>query len=299
MNNFFLLILLSIFILNNSFADEKLKIGISVPLTGPLASMGDSFVKGIELFKQDYPVKYDKLKLFIQDHKYEGKEAVNSFHFLNNTKKVDYMIFWGNTPSSVIGPLSKKYKVKTIALSSSPISKDNEYLISFAPITKYIKSLSNHIDNIKSKKPAAITINLGNAEEAVYLLEKELSEKLKIELVSNEETNFLPILSRLKKYGADSITLFVMPKIAEIFAKQASQLKINMPIIGGDIFALKSFKENFKKYLPNLYISYGYVKDGFLEKYKKLDSETPYFFETASAYSMMLVMSEISLIKGD
>ena len=59
--------------------NQKIKVGLFVPLSGPIAEYGLALQTGIEIFQKKHPKLADKFEILIEDSKYEARTAVSIF----------------------------------------------------------------------------------------------------------------------------------------------------------------------------------------------------------------------------
>lgn len=74
-----ILVLVSFFIAPTLVA-EPFKVGVIVPLSGPLAEYGMAIVNGITLAKEQYPEKLKSRDFSIEDSAYKTTQALAAFN---------------------------------------------------------------------------------------------------------------------------------------------------------------------------------------------------------------------------
>lgn len=102
----------------------NLKIGLSLPLSGPLQEYGiavkNAFgMVGEELGMEGYELVYE-------DNQFDGKSAVTTFKSLTEVKKVDMIYLWGEVGLYSVAPLSTSKKVPILAMSVDKRSVKNQ-----------------------------------------------------------------------------------------------------------------------------------------------------------------------------
>lgn len=274
-------------------ADEKVHVGYSLPLSGALAPMGEAFKKGVDLYFEDHAGDRAKISVVYDDHRYDGKAAVSSCQKFISVDKVNFLVVWGNTPAGVCAPIAERAHAPTLVLSMNPDALDRTYVTSLGPnmgkmvaeVVKYFKTQT------KAKNPAAVTINIGNALEAVKLIKEGLGGKLFEKVVMTEEQDFRTIIAVLKSQNIDAAMLFLLPEQAMSFARQAAELNFIVPIVGGDVFADDEFRRNFSGILPSLSLVYGAADTKFVDRLRAKYGNASYFFESACGYAVMELIS--------
>lgn len=121
MNRVFLSILIGAFLLSSVQASEPIRVGVSLPLTGSLAHVGEAVVIGIHSHIDQINAKGgiygQKIQLEIMDDHYDPlKTVANTIQLIEN-KKVDLLFCYvGTDPVKQILPILKKRRAETILL---------------------------------------------------------------------------------------------------------------------------------------------------------------------------------------
>ena len=105
-------------------AQETIKIGMTQPLTGPVAASGNYVANGakiaVDVINAKGGVLGKKLELILEDNKSNPKEAVNAVEKLILRDKVPLLIgAWSSTYTLAIMPKLIEYKVPLIVETSS------------------------------------------------------------------------------------------------------------------------------------------------------------------------------------
>ncbi len=273
-----------------SFADDKepTQVGMVIPLSGPLAEMGASFRRGVELYRADHPEA--QVSFVFEDHKYDGKSAVTALHALRAQKDVELVVVWGNAPSSAAAPVAEQQKLPMLAVSMNPDARGRKFVVSLgSPIERVANTVVEKLRSSGTLHPGAVVIDIGNALEAIELIDRGLGGGALKKIVANEEVDFKPILSQFKSRSIDGIVLFLLPQQALTFLKQAKQMEYFPHIIGGDVFAVESFQKEALEFTQKASLVYGAVNPDFRERLSKIPDGSSYFFEAATGYSVAAI----------
>jgi len=92
------------------------KIGVSLPLTGPLAEYGEAVRNGIDLALEDQPGLRTKVRFIYEDNSYDAKKAVGNLQKLVDVDGINLFLVWGNEPALSVAPVAEQRKVPTITL---------------------------------------------------------------------------------------------------------------------------------------------------------------------------------------
>ena len=90
---------------------ENITCGVVVPLTGGLASLGNSIKNSIQLASE----KFDKEKhvsFLFEDDQYLPKNTTSAVTKFTQVDRVQCLIVFGSTPSIAVSDLAEKAKVR-------------------------------------------------------------------------------------------------------------------------------------------------------------------------------------------
>ncbi len=106
---------LFLFVCSQTVAAETLQLGMSAPLTGPAADIGQQYAKGAQLafhhFNQQGGVAGRQIELLLRDDGYEPLQTVENTRFFLQQAKVFALFGYVGTPTSAaVLPLLRKYR---------------------------------------------------------------------------------------------------------------------------------------------------------------------------------------------
>ncbi len=285
---------------NGNGGAETIKIGLNYELSGGVATYGQSIVQGIELafeeINKDGGVLNKKIEAVKIDNKSDSQEAANVSTKLATKEKVALMLgpaTSGNTKAAT--PPATQYKVPLISASATADdvtvdknSKVRDYIFktcfsdSFQGVI-----MANFAYNDLSAKNAAILQDASS--DYSKGLTKSFKEKYAAlggkvvdeEAYKSKDTDFKAVLTKIK--AANPSVLFVPGYYEEVglIVKQAKELGLNVPVIGGDGYDSPKLVELAGKdaldqvYYTNHYSSLDTTaevvkfKDAFKTKYSK------------------------------
>lgn len=242
---------------NNSTAgsSDVIKIGVFEPLTGANAGGGALELEGIKLANKLYPeVLGKKVELVIADNKSEKVEAANAAAKLVEKDKVTAIVgSWGSSLSMAAGDIVKKAQIPAVGTScTNPlVTKGNEYYFRVCFIDPFQGTvMANYAFNKLNAKKVAIVQEvssdyaIGLAKFFTDAFKKLTGDEGSIIEVANYNTgdqDFTAQLTNIKSKNPDAI--FAPGNFTEsaLVIKQARELGINCPIIGGDTWETPEF----------------------------------------------------------
>jgi len=238
-------------------AEDVIKIGVFEPLTGANAAGGELELEGIKLANKLYPeVLGKKVELVIVDNKSDKVEAATAAARLVEKDKVCAIIgSWGSSLAMAAGDIVRNAKVPAMGTScTNPlVTQGNDFYFRVCFIDPFQGVvMSNYAFNKLGAKKAAIVQEVSN-DYAVGLakfftdnFKKLTGDENSIVAVANYNTgdqDFTAQLTNIKAQNPDVI--FAPGNFTEsaLVIKQARQLGIKTPFIGGDTYETPEFAE--------------------------------------------------------
>ena len=225
---------------SNQTKTEAIKVGAVIPLTGEVATYGESLKKGFDLAVAEDSGKY---QIIYEDSRADKNTGISALTKLIGSDKVKFVL--GDATSGVmlaIAPIAEKNKVilfDAIATSDAIIIS-GDYVFRNAP-SNYKQAIKAAAFITKDLKVKDIAIIYNQTDYGVNLSDKFKSELKQQNIVALYEagyqdgtTDFKTILSKLKSTNAKAV--FVPGNYEETanMLKQAKQMGITIPFIGTD-----------------------------------------------------------------
>lgn len=240
---------------SSSSNSNEIKIGVFEPMTGANAAGGALEIEGIKLANELYPeVLGKKVKLVIVDNKSDKVEAATAASRLVEKEKVVSIIgSWGSSLSMAAGDIVKKAKVPAVGTScTNPlVTQDNEYYSRVCFIDPFQGTvMANYAYSKLNVKKAAIIQEVSN-DYAVGLskyftdsFKKLTGDENSIVAVANYNTGDQDFSAQLENIKAKNPEVIFAPgnfTESALLIKQARQLGITTPFIGGDTWETPEF----------------------------------------------------------
>ncbi|MCK4387023.1 MAG: ABC transporter substrate-binding protein [Candidatus Pacebacteria bacterium] len=227
-------------------ANEPIKIGFIGPLTGDMATYGETEKNTIEIALEEINQSGElkrKLEVIYEDGKCSGKDAVTAAQKLINIDKV-HIILGGLCSTETLGvaPLVESNKVILFSsLSSNPsISQAGDYIFRNSPSdSEFGRADAEFIVSQGIKRVAIITENT-DYSQGVREIMKNIFQEKNIDIVADEIFNsgtkdFRTYLTKIKSVNPEAI--YINPggsaAVAGLIPKQIGELGIkNVKIFG-------------------------------------------------------------------
>jgi branched-chain amino acid transport system substrate-binding protein len=284
-----------------AFAEDVLKIGVFEPLTGANAAGGAEELDGIRLAQSLNPTvkvggKTYKIELAIADNKSDKVEAANAGQALVDRDKVHVILgSWGSGLSMAAGPIFMGAKVPAIGLScTNPlVTKGNPYYFRVCfidPFQGTVMATYAH-KNLNAKKAVIIRevsndYSVGLAKFFTDSFVKMTGDKNAIVGTLNYNTgdqDFSAQLTQIKSLKADVIFAPGNYTESALIIKQARELGIKIPFLGGDTWEINEFVTVGKNAVEGAVLSTFFDNDApltpnsktFVTEYKKKYGKVP------------------------
>jgi branched-chain amino acid transport system substrate-binding protein len=230
---------------SSALAQETIKIGVYLPMTGGVAAYGDMEWSGIQIAKDMEPeVLGKKIDLILVDTKSDKIEAANAMTLLVEKEKVVGVIGEAISGNSMAGnPISEKAKIPTVSpTATNPlVNQGKEYAFRACFIDPFQGEVAARFarDNLKAQSAAVIIdiaqdycVGLGNffVKEFVKLGGKVVSTTY----IQSGDQDFSAQLSAVQATSPDIIYAPNYYTEDALMAKQARDLGIKSPILTGD-----------------------------------------------------------------
>ncbi|SMB94663.1 amino acid/amide ABC transporter substrate-binding protein, HAAT family [Desulfonispora thiosulfatigenes DSM 11270] len=236
----------------NEGAEDVIKIGVYEPLTGDNAAGGQMTYDGMKLANKLYPeILGKKVELVTVDNKSEQVEAANAVTKLIDNDKVSVIL--GSYSSGLAmagGQVAKEKNVPVIGCSpTNPlVTRDNDYYFRVCFIDPFQGTVMAKyaFNELGAKKAAIIRENGGDYSIGLAKFFKDAFTELGGEIVSEidyqkMDNDFNSQLTTVNKANPDVIFAPGDFGPSGLLVKQARQMDIKTPILGGDTWEAEEF----------------------------------------------------------
>lgn len=236
-----------------SLEAETIKVGLNYELSGNVATYGQGLTEGIELAVEEINsnggVLGKQIELVKADNKSDNAEAANVAAKLITRDKVVAILgpaTSGNTKGAI--PVATQHKVPLISASATAddITVDsNGNVREFIFKTCFSDSFQGFImanfafEDLKVKNAAILMDNTSDYSKGLAKSFKERFESLGGTIVTEQayqakEKDFRAVLTNIKSGNPDVLYLPGYYEEVGLIVKQARDLGLNVPVLGGD-----------------------------------------------------------------
>jgi branched-chain amino acid transport system substrate-binding protein len=229
----------------SSSADETIRIGAWLPMTGAVAAYGQDAWTGLQIAKEMKPAVLDKkVEWVVVDTKSDKIEAANAMSRLIEKEKVIAVIgemISGDTMAG--GPIAEKAKIPVVSpTATNPlVTQGKKYIfrVCFIDPVQGEVAAKYAIHTLKAKKAALIIDKSQDYCVGLGKFFKDNFSRLGGQIVAEtycvtEDKDFSAQLSTIKQTNPDVIYTPNYYSPVALFARQARELGLKAPILSGD-----------------------------------------------------------------
>lgn len=312
---FITLLVILVFTFSVSAEGEPLKIGVYGPLSGDAAMVGQTLVEGVQLATKQINeaggIDGRMIELVIEDDEQSPKVAVSAVNKLVYDDEVIGVIGTVNSSCTLASmEVTWDAEVPHITPISSGASITNvgnpwiarvqaSDLLQAGAITRYA------VDDLGAKKIGIMYQSDDYGAGAMEVIVQILKDEYGLEPVANEpfEANALdmtPQLLSIQKSGAEVLIMWNMYQQGALIAKQAREMGIEIPIMGGGGLTNKKLYELGGEAAVGIVNSQTFFADktkaspsaaAFIDAFEKEYNKLP-DSNNAMAYDSMMIMAE-------
>ncbi len=299
----------------NVYAQDVLKLGIPLPLTGTNAKFGEIEKKSYEIAKDEINakggIKGKKVVLEFEDSQGKPEVARSIVERLIDVKKQPVVFGeYSSSCSKAIAAVAEERKVPYLVVTGATddiTQQKYKYVFRMNPTNAYYATgLMSFLNTVVKPKTIAILyessdFGTSGAEDMVHQAKKAGMQVLIKEQYEKGAVDFRPILSKVKASRPDVIYMVSYVMDAALLMRQIKELRIDAKLYAGGAagFAIPEFVQNAKEAselvmtatLWSPQIAYPGAKQ-FAEKYKKLYKDYP-SYHGAEAYSALYIIKDV------
>ena len=282
---------------------QTIKIGISGPLTGSLAFMGEGMRNGAELaikqFKDKNPNSKLDYQIVYEDDGFDPKRTVSAVTKLISINKVDALITVASAAGNIAQPITEKNQVVHFGIASDPHIAVGEYnFLHWTPPFEEAKVFIEELQKRKIKKVAIFGANIQGITAVMDEVQKQ-AKGTDIQIVSSEvfnfgTTDFRTIIAKAKATNPEIYVPIAFSPELEILAKQLKDAKINAPMTSLEAFELTEKPDLFE---GDWYVNAADSSDQFKTDYKNAYGKEQ-VMATANAYDITKMIIDSSESAG-
>lgn len=286
-------------------------IGVVSVLSGSGSAYGEAQVGGLELAQQKINDQGDvHIELKIEDSAGEPDQALSAAQKLMNSENVDALI--GPTYSNemeVVGPVADQNGVPIMGISvtAQGIPQIGEYVFrdSIPESMAIPAAVEKAVDTYDAENVAIMYGNDDVFTKAGYDSMKKAAEDLGLDILTTEtfqkgQSDYKAQLTEIKNEDPDLILCSALYNEGAVIMKQARDMGIDVPFIGGNGFNSPEVVEIAGAAADGLIVATPYFGGSedpdvqqFVEDYKELNGQEPDQFSAQAHDGLLLIADAI------
>lgn len=267
---------------NQSQPVREVKVGVIIPLSGDVASLGEKVMRGIEIANKQFDAE-DHIRFIYEDGGIEPKKAVTAYQKLFSLNQAHLFIGpFGPDQTLAVAPILKPADLMlAISLCEDRFKPHPQIFCTYPSIPEQVTSAIPIIRSQQIKKLALIVPN----SELGLIVEQELKDHQTeggyeiniVEKIKLGDRDFRTQIAKIKAAGSDALYFGSLPEEGYVLLKQLYDLNFSGPKIA----FFDAVEERLKDLGPaaeGVYLP-GHISprfdEGFVEKYQENYKEEP------------------------
>lgn len=269
------------------------KIGVILPLSGPVAEYGVAAKNGIELAREENADLLKNIQFVFDDSQYDGKKALSSFQNLK-LHGVSLMYVWGYGPNQALVPVAETQHFPIVAVSAErSVAANKRYVLRFCyHIEMIADALLEYLRANNLKHLVVIKTELAYFNGLIEAMQKKLKEGEKVEIADTFEggdADFKTTITKLRSRKFDSLGIFLLSGQISQFYRQSKQLGFKSATFGTDFFDSLKEVEDAKGAMTGAVFAAPFADSRFVARYVKKYGNDLQVAWAANAYEFALL----------
>jgi branched-chain amino acid transport system substrate-binding protein len=222
-------------------ADEPLRVGSILSVTGPAAFLGEDMKAGLQLAVEEINaaggINGRKIVWTFYDAESQTQKAISATRRLISQDKVEIILSGGNMSGIALAmaPLAEAAKVPFISSEGAlaivtPVAERRWVFKSTVDDGDVLDRIADYLDKKQIKKVALLADTSGFGQGAVTQM-KLVAPKRGLDVVYESfgpaDTDMMPQLTRIRDSGVGAIVCWTVTPAGVVFLKQAQQLGLD------------------------------------------------------------------------
>jgi branched-chain amino acid transport system substrate-binding protein len=225
-------------------AQERVKIGIIAPFTGPLAEFGVALRNGITLAQKTSPSTIGSLDFVYEDSQYNPQTAISIFRRLTTDSRVKLVINFGCPTSQAIAPIADQTRTPTALFCSSLLlTKGKRFSFGLcSPANEWASILWKHLESRKHNNLCLVLTQndyLMNEYKALQLEMQKHSAPHSLTVIEEytpTDTDFRSSVLKMGSKSCDALGVYLLPNQVRTFLQQSRHVKLKAEVFGTAFF---------------------------------------------------------------
>lgn len=282
----------------NQASAQELKIGVILPLTGPVAEYGVASKNGIELARNNNPDKFKGIDFVYEDSQYDAKQSVSAYRKLRNDPAIKLIYSWGSNPSVPLVSIAEKDCFPLIAADFSIKTFENtKCVIGFAPTTVRLgQILGAQLEKSGYQRLGLISVENMYINGLIEGLRNNLRPGQEVVFQLNalaNEIDFRSHIAKIKAQKIDALGVLLYAGQIQSFYRDLSSHGYSKPTFGSDFFESRAEIKGAGNLMQGAVYPHMKISDPYYESYKKHYKNDSQVTSSGAAYDLAMMISKL------
>jgi len=232
-------------------------IGVTIPLSGDLAHIGETIQNSLKLAKEDHDSK-DLVEFLIEDNRYQAQTALSSVNKMLLHQNLAGLVSFGGPPSLAVAPITQRRQIPLIAITiTENLTEGRDHVFRFfTPVEPQVQALRKEMLKREYKSLAMVTLE----NEALLVMKNSFEKELPLPLVLNElilpsDYDHRSLALQIRNHNPSAVVLFALPPHHSGLARQLREIGYTGEIVGGPPMESRDELESAMGFLEGAWFS--------------------------------------------
>lgn len=276
---------------------NKIKLGVIVPLSGPLTFFGQDFVRAFELAAAEQPSINDLITFYWEDSAYDSKQAVSAFNKLASVDKVDVIWSFGGPMLSALAPLAESKKIPFFATESEKSDcAGRQFCSLFRNEEDEWGKATWQVLRKQGKSKIGIVKNQNqfmNTFVNAIIRTKNAHEKVEVVLdVPPETVDLRTNVLSLKSIKIDALGVYFLPSSHHGFLSALRTSNTTFPLFGVEEFLERDNNKGFESLIDGTLVIAPGAIDSYRTNFENKYGQSAGFYYTPAFYDFLMLLKD-------
>lgn len=277
----------------------RLRLGMVVPLSGPLAFFGTDLMRAAKIFSADNPALGRHVEIIWEDSAYESRQAIAAFHKLVTAERTDVVFAFGGPMLSALAPLAEAKKIPFFASEAEKHDCEGRQYCSLfrneedqwgeATWRALRKQGKRHLGIVKNQNQFMDTfvdaiIRTKRADEVVEILLDVPPDVIDL------RSAILPL--RTKQF--DALGVFLLPNSHRAFLNALRAINKPLQLIGVAEFLVEEHNKGYEELIEGTLVVAPYATPRFAESFQRDHGNSAGLYDASALYDFLTLLHEVA-----
>jgi ABC-type branched-subunit amino acid transport system substrate-binding protein len=279
--------------------ERRAKVGVITGLSGPHVTIGTAIRNGIELARHQRPDILQRIDFQYEDDQGDPKLDIAAYRKLMDTKGVDILFGLGPVMVNVLWSYIERDQIPFINFNFEASCAVGRPLVVRAMnhTEQYMLALSSYLKkhDIEDEYPVVVGEHtfLQAMSRSLATALGSASPVREVATVLPNETDFRPVILKMRKYKERPVGLFLFPDSLISFLKQARGVGFSASYFGTDLCESAANLAESPALLEGCVYPDNAVTDTFRGQYREKYGNEAQLAFAGSAYDMTVLVGEL------